>query len=74
MPTVRELIKHLEESHQKNDFIAYTLWTTGDIQSRARDLGKQITRAQAADILEEMHHRQDAGIGINWDVVDTYLP
>lgn len=49
------------------------VWGVEDIVDRAKDLGKRISKNKAHEILEEIHHHHDATLGINWDVIDTYL-
>lgn len=72
MPIVAELIDSLKSLNQ-NKVIAYAVWSTADVLSRSKDIGCKITRRAAEDIIEEVHHRQDCSIGINWDVLDNYI-
>lgn len=48
-------------------------WSTEDVLTRAEELEIDITEEQADQILEKMDREHDATIGINWDVIDTYL-
>jgi hypothetical protein len=75
MPTVGELIKHLKETYAADDVIAYDLWVTEDVIGRAEEWpGIELSEEQARDILEEVHRHKDCTIGINWDVLDCYIP
>jgi hypothetical protein len=49
------------------------VWGVEDIVDRAKDLGKRISKSKALEILNKVHHNHDATLGINWDVIDTYL-
>lgn len=72
MSTIGELKKCIDK--MPNDTVcAWDLWQTEDVQSRGKDRGKKITKKQAENILTEMHHRHDANIGYNWDVLDFYI-
>lgn len=48
------------------------LWDKTDVLERARERGKELTDAQAADILARMAKNHDCNIGINWDCIDAY--
>lgn len=49
-------------------------WTIEDVRSRAQAIGKgKITKTQARNILDEIHHHHDGSIGINWDVIDNEI-
>jgi hypothetical protein len=43
-------------------------WSVDDVISR-----KRMSKTKARDILARMLHHHDAGIGINWDVIDANL-
>lgn len=45
------------------------VWTVNDIT----DAHPHLTDEQAADVLDEVQHRHDAAIGINWTVIDTIV-
>lgn len=47
--------------------------TTEDVFSRAEDLGYTLTDRQAEQVLMLAKSNHDASIGINWDVIDTYI-
>lgn len=48
-------------------------WDIEDIKDRASDKGIKLTDEQAHNILDIAYKRFDANIGINWDVIDTYI-
>lgn len=49
------------------------IWCVDDIIHLAKSLGKVVSRDRAVEILQEIEHRHDASIGINWDVISYYL-
>lgn len=74
-PEYKEIVKILtaEDEAAKGAVV----WSAEDIIERAKE-GKQWYRVprqkEAQDILEYMIHKHDATIGINWEVIDCYLP
>ncbi|MGL4631075.1 MAG: hypothetical protein ACRCVT_07695 [Leadbetterella sp.] len=50
-------------------------WYIGDIQNRAKDLGikQEIDNSACLSILEKIKSNHDAGVGVNWEVIDFYL-
>jgi len=48
-------------------------WSVEDILDRAKENNINITEKQALKILADIEHHHDASIGINWDVIDSYL-
>jgi hypothetical protein len=75
LPTYKEIVKMLDW-HEKNAKGAVE-WCAEDIIERARECKRwyRIPREkEAQEILEYMIRKHDATIGINWDVIDCYLP
>ena len=72
MPTVANVIEHLK-GYKPDEHIATTIWCEGDVLSRAKELGIEITREQAQDILDNIDHQQDCLLGISWDTLDAYI-
>lgn len=70
MATIEEAQKRLEgiEGH-----VAVAIWQREDVLGKAEELGIKITPEQADELLDEMDHRQDASIGINWDTIEMML-
>lgn len=53
-------------------------WSTEDIVSRSEELTLQglaspLTDAQANTILHLLKRHHDASVGINWDIIDSYI-
>jgi hypothetical protein len=61
----------LKQHHKSNDVIAVAVWTVQDVLDRAKELHTRITKSEAEEILEAVHHRQYASGGINWDMIDA---
>jgi hypothetical protein len=73
MATVKELQELLADMYSPDEEIAYSLWNVLDVQSQAEDSGIVLSEGQARTVLNRVHRKQDAGIGINWDVVQVHM-
>jgi hypothetical protein len=73
MPTVKEVIKHLQRYKQSQEHIATAIWSEEDVLERAKERNIKITRKQAQDIIDRIDQKQDATTGITWDTIDCYL-
>lgn len=73
-PFVRDevaLAKHMvQERFRNHDFVS---WSVQDVLDRAEELGVELTKTEARDILSTIIYRHDANIGINWDVIDVHI-
>jgi len=45
----------------------------GDILGQAENMGIDLTNEQAKEIAEDIERMHDASIGINWEVIDTFI-
>ena len=74
MPKVQELREWLD-TYNPNDELAWALWCIEDVQMAAKDWDPSIELSdkRAAEILNKVHHKQDASVGINWDVIREYI-
>ena len=73
MPTVKETIEHLQQYYKSEDVIAYDLWQVDDVKAKAHEMRKRVTKKQAQEMLEEIHHHADATIGITWDTIENEI-
>lgn len=55
------------------EHVCVIIWSVGDVIDRAHERGVKVSQSEAEDIIEEMEHRHDATIGINWDTIDVFL-
>jgi len=69
---VRDVIKHLSDNYQLDDYIATAIWCEEDIIGRARQRGKVVTRQQAQRILDTIERKQDCELGISWLTIDAH--
>jgi hypothetical protein len=60
-----EMLRQELRNRQNADYL-YLVWHVEDIQWRRPDL----TDSQCREVLSDLSRRHDAGIGINWDVID----
>ena len=65
-------VKRYEEEFKSGDAIA-VVWLLDDVICTAEEMGYTLTEEQARDILAEISHRHDATIGINWEVIQSYI-
>jgi len=66
--TIAETIKHLQ-GYPPETPCAYGLWLPADVKGLAKEHGIKITKAQCAEVLERVHYKHDANIGLNWEVI-----
>lgn len=72
MAKVQEVIGRLD-GYKPDDVIAVAIWCVEDVLDRARELGIKLSKEQAEVVLERVDRKQDASIGISWDVIDVHL-
>jgi len=80
MPTVKELIEHLQTHYAPDYHVAYVLYTPGDIQRRAipRGMDRFFSFDDYSRIVEELQEEMDDGEPPAWDLIQhiigkTYL-
>ena len=67
--TIAEAKKQLE-GYPDDTPCAFALWLPDDVVSIAPELKDNPDKV--ADVLDEVHHRHDASIGINWGTLEFY--
>jgi len=72
MSTVKEVIERLQ-GYDPDAHIATSLWMAEDVLYTAEDIEIELSEEEANEILDEMCHRHDADIGINWEVIRCYI-
>ena len=73
MSTIKELKEHLE-SYKDEDIIAFALWTPADAIWQAKRENYHLTQVQAEMVIDRVHLKHDAEVGINWDTLSFHLP
>lgn len=63
--TIAETIKHLQ-GYPPETPCAYGLWLPEDVKALTKKHKIRITKAQIAEVLEQVHYKHDANDGINW--------
>jgi len=71
MPTVKEAMTRLEGNGKQH--VAVAIWNEDDVLGRARERGIEISRQDAAKIIDEIDRKQDCDLGISWTTIDCYL-
>lgn len=70
---IKEVISQLRTFHPQTP-CAFDLWVPDDVKQEAREAGyPDITDEEVATVLERVHAKQDATIGINWDVLRSWI-
>ena len=49
------------------------VWSTDDVLAKSNDMGIPLTEAEAETILDDLERHHDAQIGVNWDVIASYI-
>lgn len=73
VPTVGELIEHLQEHYDHNEVVCYAIWTSDDVLEAANKEGIRVNRKEVAVILDRMQRGHNACFGINWDTIIAEL-
>ena len=68
--TKQDLLERVGKLPDDEEYAA-TIWSHMDILDRAEERGIKISEERAKEIIREVNSRQDASIGINWDVIDS---
>jgi hypothetical protein len=66
---VEELVRTLPSK----EHFACVIWSTADVKAKAKEMHKRISTAKANDIIDQIHKRHDAGMGITWDTLESYI-
>lgn len=72
MAKVQEVIGRLN-AYDPNEVVAVAIWCVEDVLERAKERGIKVSKEQAEEILDEIDRKQDASLGISWDIIDAYL-
>ena len=72
MTTVSEVIEHLK-TYKPDEVVAVAIWSVDDVLERAKERKIKISKKQAEEVIDRIHRKQDATLGINWDTIDCYL-
>lgn len=48
-------------------------WSTEDVTEFALELGKPLSEEESNQILLSLKKNHDSNVGINWDVIRTYI-
>ena len=73
MPTVREIILHLQQNYSDLDVIACAVWTEDDVIDKATQMNLVLTQYAVEEVLNRLDDEHNASVGINWDVLETMI-
>jgi hypothetical protein len=49
------------------------VWHTEDVLALAKEIHVDLSEQEADEIMDNIEHYQDANIGVNWDVIRSYI-
>ncbi len=76
MPTVKEYIENLKTRYKDDDYICAPIWVAQDVRDYASsqmDVKEELDDEFCEGVLEGMGDNHDASVGINWDVIGSYI-
>jgi len=73
VPTVREIILHLQQNYSDLDVIACAVWTEDDVIDKATQMNLVLTQYAVEEVLNRLDDEHNASVGINWDVLETMI-
>ena len=72
MAQVKCIINQLKELGLES-YVACPIWTIEDVIEQAKHDNRVITKDDAENILDEIHSKHDAELGITWETIRCYL-
>ena len=73
MPTIKEYIEQLQRLYSQDETVAVHLWHTDDVIGLAKEMGYELTKNQAAEIIEDIHSHIDCEFGVTWMTVQVNI-
>lgn len=73
---VSELIEHLQRNYQPDDEVAYTLWSTDDVDfvlDEWFDEEEHLTPEEKVEVIVQVHHYADCEYGITWRSIAFHI-
>ena len=71
--TIKEFIKHLVDNYNLNDSISYNIWSMGDVEAAADDIGVELTEDEKIEIIDRVEKYKSVEVGTNWDVIISHI-
>lgn len=69
----QDFLDYVDKNYDTDDEIICILWSKADIEYRCEELGVDLTDEEQYKILRLIDKHKSAAIGINWDVIDSYI-
>ena len=69
MPTIKEYIEQLQHLYKPDETVAVHLWHTDDVIGLAKEMGYELSKEQAAEIIEDIHSHIDCEFGVTWETL-----
>jgi len=75
LQTTKVCINHLMNNYNPMDLVMISVWTEPDIEYLMVKYYSGIiyTKRDVSNILQLIHHRHDADVGISWEVITCHI-
>jgi hypothetical protein len=70
--TVNSALKDLKH-YPKGAHIAYSIWQVDDVLEKAKEMEVEISETEANEIIDFVHNKRDAELGISWMTIETAI-
>jgi hypothetical protein len=70
--TVNSALKDLK-NYPKDAHIAYAIWQVDDVLEKAKEMEVTLTETEASEIIDFVHNKHDAELGISWMTIETAI-
>lgn len=67
---VRDLIAHLEANFTPDQEIAYTIWSTEDVDTLCDENGLDLSKEEKEEAIRLIHRISGGETGITWDTIE----
>jgi len=61
------------ETYDPEEEMCVLIWVGDDVRCVAKEKGMELTDEQVDEVVDTLHRRHDASIGVSWDVIDVNL-
>lgn len=67
---VKDLIKYLEVQYAPDQEIAYTIWSTEDVDTLCYEKGIDLSDEEKEEVIRLVHRISGGDTGITWDTIE----
>jgi len=73
MPTIKELKQHINNHHKDDEVVHCIIWGVEDVMGQAENMGRDITKEQAEEVLENLESNHDCNLGTTWETIGFWI-